>query len=188
LEAVGMNNEYIQGMEHAFSLITQANKEMINLWINDTFLGWHWWIGVALSIIPWVLWLILRKKESTYRLLFTGLFVILIASWLDILGVLFGLWSYYYNVVPFSPAFVPWDFTLLPVTIMFFLQVKPDIRPIYKAIVFSLLSSFVGEPIFVILDIYNPKHWKYIYSLPIVIAIYLVADWFSKRKAFEKLK
>ncbi|MDP4093974.1 MAG: CBO0543 family protein [Bacillota bacterium] len=175
-------------MENAYELISQANKDMINLWLKHTLFGWQWWLGLALTIIPWVLWIILRKKESTNRLLFAGLFIILIASWLDLVGILFGLWSYYNNVIPFSPAFIPWDFTILPVIMLFFIQYKPNIKALYKAIIFSGISSFIAEPIFVLLGTYNPKHWKYIYSFPIMIVLYLVTDWISNRSNFEKLK
>ncbi len=181
-------SDYIKGMENSYSLISQANDEMIHLWLSNTFLTWQWWLGVSLATVPWVIWIIFRRKESTNRLLLAGLFAILISSWLDIMGILFGLWSYHYNVVPFSPAFVPWDFTLLPVTIMFFLQIKPYIKPLIKATVFSVCSSFIAEPIFVWIGIYNPKHWEHIYSFPIVIAIYLICDWISKRNHFERLE
>jgi hypothetical protein len=56
-----------------------------------------------------------------------------------------------------------------------------------KAIIFSVASSFIAEPIFVAIGLYNPKQWKYIYSFPVVIIIYLIADWLSKRKDFEKI-
>jgi hypothetical protein len=183
-----MNKEYINRMEDAYNLISQANNHMISIWLKHTLFTWQWWMGVALAIIPWILWIIFRKKESTNRLLFTSFFIILISSWLDVLGLLFGLWSYYHNIVPFSPAFIPWDFTLLPVTIMFLLQIKPKVSPIIKAIVFSAFCSFIAEPFFVWVGTYNPKHWKYICSFPIVIVIYLVSDWFSKRQHFKKLQ
>lgn len=183
-----MNNEYIKGMENAYRLISQANNDMISLWVKYTVFGWRWWLGVTLAVVPWILWAIFRKKESTNRLLYTAFFIILLSSWLDVMGILFGLWSYHYNIVPFSPAFIPWDFTLLPVTVMFFIQIKPQISPIKKAIVFSVMSSFIAEPIFVWIDIYNPKHWKFIYSFPIIIIIYLMCDWFSKRQHFENIK
>lgn len=160
---------------------------MIKVWVKYSFLTWQWWLGVCLATIPWVVWMIFKKKESTHRLLLVGLFVMLIASWLDLMGILFGLWSYYFNVVPFSPSSIPWDFTLLPVSIMFLLQFKPTFSPIIKAIGFSVFSSFMAEPFFVWLGTYNPKHWRYIYSFPIVIVIYLVSDWLSKRVHFEKL-
>jgi len=182
-----MDNEHIKLAEHAFSLISQSNQEMIDIWIEHTFLTWRWWLGIFLAIVPWILWLIFKKKESTNRLLFVGFFVILTSSWFDIIGILFGLWSYYYNVLPLSPSFVPWDFTLLPVTVMFLLQFKPKIKPIIKAIVFSAFSAFISEPFFTWINMYNPKNWKYIYSFPIFIVIYLVADWLSKRPYFEKI-
>jgi len=52
----------------------------------------------------------------------------------------------------------------------------------------SVFSSFMAEPFFVWVGIYNPKHWKCIYSFPIIIGIYLASDWFSKRSQFEKLQ
>ena len=182
-----MHNQYQKGMEEAYNLISQSNNIMIDLWLKHTFLTWRWWLGVCLAIIPWVLWIIFKKKESTNRLLFVGFFVIIICSWLDLMGILFGLWSYYHNVVPFSPAFIPWDFTMLPVSIMFLLQIKPKIRPIIKAIAFAVFSSFIAEPFFVWIGTYNPTHWKYIYSFPIFLVIYLISDWFSKRSFFKKL-
>ncbi|MGE5422266.1 MAG: CBO0543 family protein [Ignavibacteriales bacterium] len=181
------NPETAKALEHAYRLITEANHEMIRIWVRDTLFGWEWWLGFVLAIVPWVLWKIFKKQESTNRLLYAGMFVVIITSWLDIIGVLFGLWSYYHNVVPFSPAFVPWDFTLFPVTVMFLLQWKPDIPPIYKAIGFSIFGAFISEPIFAWLGMYNPKNWEYYYSFPILVCIYLVADWLSKRSDFEKL-
>ncbi|MDR3601255.1 MAG: hypothetical protein P4L49_12370 [Desulfosporosinus sp.] len=175
-------------MENAYNLITQANIEMINLWLKYTLLSWQWWLGVGLTTVPWIVWLKFRRKESSNRLLFTGFFVIIISSWFDTLGILFGTWSYYYNVVPFSPAFIPWDVTLLPVALMFSLQITFGISLIIRAIIFSAFSSFIVEPFFVWIGFYNPKSWEYIYSFPILFLIYLVSNWFSKRSDFEKLK
>ncbi len=182
-----MNGDYLKGMEQAYSLIEQANDLMIHLWLKDTLFTWKWWLGVVMSTVPWIIWFIFRRQESKDRLLLAGFFVMLIASWFDVLGVLFGLWSYYHNVVPFSPAFVPWDFTLLPVMTMFFLQIKPRISPWLKAIVLSGISSFMAEPLFVYIGLYNPKHWKFIYSFPILAVIYLMAHWLSRRVAFKEL-
>jgi hypothetical protein len=187
MEEFNMNNEFANEIEKAYSLISQANKSMIDLWIKYELFTWRWWIGLSLTIIPWIAWILLRKKESTYRILFSGIIVMLISSWFDVVGILFGLWSYYYTVVPFSPAFIPWDFSLLPVAFMTSIQYKTNIKVIYKAIIFSVLSSFIIEPTFTLLELYNPKHWKFIYSLPIIFIIYLIGDWYSKRNSFNKI-
>lgn len=51
-----MEPAYNKGMENAYTLISQANKDMIGLWLKYTFLSWQWWFGVWLTIIPWILW------------------------------------------------------------------------------------------------------------------------------------
>ena len=106
---------------------------------------------------------------------------------LDSLGMQVKMWHYLYPIVPYIPAYLPYDMTLMPVSIMFLLQFKPDINPIYKGVAFGFLAAFVGEPFFKWLDIYDPLKWKYIYSFPFYILIYLGADWISKRTHFEKL-
>ncbi|HWP98694.1 MAG TPA: CBO0543 family protein [Syntrophomonadaceae bacterium] len=182
-----MDPYYIQQMEVAYSLIHQADQLMTTLWLKYVLFGWRWWIGVFLMLAPWILWFIFRKKDSSDRLLYAGLFTILISSWFDVLGILFGLWSYYYPVVPFSPAFVPWDFSLLPVITMAFLQYKPKINPYLKAVIYSVIGSFIAQPLFVWMGYYNSKHWEHYYSFPIFFVIYLIAYKFSVATRFEKL-
>jgi len=182
-----MNPQYIQEMEVTYSLIHEAYQLNMTLWLKYVLFGWRWWLQVGLTIIPWILWFKFKKKDSNDRLLYAGLIVIIISGWLDVLGILFGLWSYYYKVVPFSPAFEPWDFTLLPVVTMVFLQYKPQISPYLKAVIFSVITSFIAEPIFIWLGYYNPKHWELYYSFPIYIVIYLIAYKLSIATRFEKI-
>jgi len=47
-----MKNEYFKAMEDSYNLVSQANNEMISLWLKYTFLTWQWWVGVCLTIIP----------------------------------------------------------------------------------------------------------------------------------------
>src|SRR5690606_18285566 len=98
-----------------------------------------------------------------------------------------GFWHYRFNVIPVLPTYVPWDLTLMPVAILFLLQVKPQSSPYFKAILFALLAAFVGEPFFTWISIYNPKNWSFWYSVPIFGLIYLVAHYLTRRPAFRKL-
>lgn len=182
------NLEYIKQLEDVYTLIKKSNDQMIQLWLQGTVFTWRWWIGIGLTIIPWVIWFFLVKKRSVDRLLYCAFFVILISSWLDVVGILLGAWSYYYSVVPLSPSFIPWDFTLMPVTIMLFLQIKPKGNKYFKAILFSIMGAYVAQPIFVWLNLYNPKGWQHYYSIPIFILIYLATHWFSRRTAFAELE
>lgn len=173
---------------------TEIIKKIIELdniqdtyWLDHTLFTWQWWIGVSLTIIPWILWLFFRKKESTNRLLFIGFFVMIFTSYMDFLGVELTLWYYSHKVLPTIPAYIPWDFSLFPVTIMFLLQYKPKFNPFIKALCFGIFAAFIAEPFFGILQLYTPITWKSVYSLPIYIALYLISHFLSRRYNFEPL-
>ncbi|WP_430062062.1 CBO0543 family protein [Priestia aryabhattai] len=53
-----------------------------------------------------------------------------ISTWLDYVGVTMGLWRYYNKLIPLMLDHISLDFALMPVTVMFFLQVKPNQRSI----------------------------------------------------------
>ncbi|WP_310239273.1 CBO0543 family protein [Brevibacillus nitrificans] len=76
------------------------------------------------------------------------------SSWLDQLGIAMGLWHYHWEVIPFMPANFPWNFSLLPVTVMFLHQYKSGIHPLFKALLFGAFSAFVAEPVSQMADLY----------------------------------
>lgn len=162
-------------MDDAYYLVEKANDHMTRIYMDHVLFTWQWWVALFLCIAPWVLWIIYRKKDSTWRLLSSGMFVMLISSWLDSVGSSFDFWHYHYDVLPTIPSYEPWDFTLMPVTIMFLLQIMPNINPFLKAVVFGILSAFVAEPFFTWIGLYHTENWKFIYSFPIYIVIYLIA-------------
>ena len=181
------DQNYFRKAAEVYEKITSIHQGKRALWISDVAFTWQWWLGVGLAIVPWVIWILLRKKESTYRLLTAGFFVIVMCSWLDVIGITLGLWHYNFDVVPMMPSYLPWDFTLLPVLVMSFIQYKPKMSPIIKAIVCAAISAFVGEPVSQWLRLYDPHNWKSIYSFPILIVIYLIAHFISSRKEFKEI-
>ncbi|MDQ0337903.1 magnesium-transporting ATPase (P-type) [Caldalkalibacillus uzonensis] len=176
-----MTQEVIRQIEQAYTLVEQANQRLHHIWGEHIIFRWEWWLALALTILPWLIWYIWRKKESTDRLLYAGFFVILVSSWLDFLGTTLGIWRYHIDVIPTIPSFIPWDFSLLPVAAMLVIQVKPQLHPWLKALLFAGLAAYIGEPLFDWLGHYHPKEWKHIYSLPIYALIYLAAHYLSKR-------
>ncbi|WP_346426583.1 CBO0543 family protein [Bacillus sp. Y1] len=67
---------------------------------------------------------------------------------LDVVGDQFGFWHYRFNVMPVLPTYFPWDVTLMPVSVMFILQIKPNLNPVIKAILFAIFSACIAEPFF----------------------------------------
>ncbi|NRD78272.1 hypothetical protein HPT25_12935 [Bacillus sp. BRMEA1] len=162
-------------------------QKKIEIWSDYVVFSGLWWLGVGLSVIPWIIWYVFRKKNSTDRILYAGLFIMTISLALDILGDQFSLWHYRYNVLPIVPTYFPWDITLMPVSVMILLQVKANGNPFIKAILFGLFSAYLAEPFFHWLEIYVPTKWRYTYSVPIQIIIYLVAHYLSRREKFSPI-
>ncbi|WP_010531356.1 CBO0543 family protein [Lentibacillus jeotgali] len=170
-----------------FDRFQQLHDEFTPYWMDHIFLHGGWWIAVLLTIAPWIFWLFYRKKDSTHRLLYAGLFSIIIGVSLDYIGIALDLWHYGSKVTPTFPAWSLYHFALLPVTIMFLIQTKPHIAAWKKGIFYGLLTGFIGEPIFVWAGYYVMTGWEYVYSIPIYTVIYIVCDWLTKREAFEWL-
>lgn len=157
-----------------------------NAWVEYEILSWRWLLGLGLTIIPWIVfWYVFRNKPYFDRLLYVCSAIIIISVFLDTLGDQYGLWHYRYNVVAAVPTYFPWDFTLMPLSIVLILTYKPKASPWVKGVIFALLASYVGEPIFDWLDVYSLDYWRYSYSIPIQFLIYLFSHWlYTTRNKF----
>ncbi|MGP4038348.1 CBO0543 family protein [Gracilibacillus sp. D59] len=175
-----MKNNYLESNFHIHEQLEELQKSKMSIWIEEVLFTPHWWILIILTFLPWILWFVFSKKESRNRSLFVGFIMMLISSFLDFIGVQFGLWLYNYELFPWIPAFAPWDFTLIPVIIMGLIQYKPHFSPTIKAFVFSFLSAFVGGNIFKYFDFYTNIHWSEYYSFPIYFLLYFIGHWASR--------
>lgn len=176
------------GMKESFWQYHQAYEHRLEAWKVEVLYTWEWWFGIVLSIIAWSLWLFFRKKESSNRLLFAGIFTALISVTLDNIGYQLSLWNYYKPVTPLIPAYLPYDFALMPVVVMFLIQFFYGRNPWLIGLLFGLLTAFIGEPVFKLLGIYHPVHWNNIYSIPFYTIIYNISFKLAMRSNFEKLK
>lgn len=170
-----------------YDLIKEAHRQMYRLWLENILFSWRWWVGLVLSIIPWLIWIKYRKKDSTDRLLLAGAVTIIITSFFDFVGSCYKLWYYDSKLIPIIPTYLPWDITLFPVSVMFLLQIKPNANRFLKALVFSISCAFIFEKFFKWAGFYFEVNWNSFYSFPIYFFIYLIADFFSRRDNFSRL-
>lgn len=182
-----VDEEKLKQLGVYYEEIAQTNQEYFTYWLENTFLHWDFWLSLSFSVIPWVLFILFRKKESTHRLLYVGLFAIIIASYLDFLGVVMGLWYYVGNVLPTIPPYVPWDFSIIPVFIMFLIQFQPEIKAYWKGLFFAGTATFIGEPFFRWLGFYVVEDWSKLYSFPIYFLFFLLCHKLSKVGKFEHI-
>ncbi|MBM7570781.1 CBO0543 family protein [Aquibacillus albus] len=180
-----MNQTYIEKTNELYRSVDQTQSEMIELWMKDVVFTPLWWLGIVLSIVPWVVWAFFHNKKSRNRMLFAGFGITIISSFFDFLGVQLGLWVYYYELIPWIPAYEPWNGTLVPVAILVLIEYKPSISPFLKGGVFAGFTAFIGEPFFEYIGLYKEINWNSFYSFPIYFSIFLVGYWLSRRNNFE---
>lgn len=176
------------GMKKTFWEYHQAYEHRMIAWKHEVLFTWQWWLGIALTITAWILWLIFRNRDSTDRLLYSGIFVGLVSVTLDSIGVQLSAWNYLKPVVPLIPAYIPFDFALMPVSVMFLIQLFHNRNPWIVGLIFGIVTAFVGEPVFKWLNIYNPISWKFFYSIPFYTLIYFLAHKLASRKKFNVLR
>jgi hypothetical protein len=157
--------------------------------VTEEFLStWQWWFGLALFIVPWIVWFRLRKKDSTGRLLLGGLLTIILSLTIDLAALSLGLWSYPMVIIPVAPfLFLPYHFSLAPVAVMLALQIKPKMNTLLKGILFSSIAAFGGMNFFNAIDFYNPKNWSTLYDFIIFLSLYYAAYSVTKIESYNKL-
>ena len=143
-------------------------------WTEHTLFHWDFWLSWFFAILPWILWYRYHKKENRGRQLLGGFLALIISSWLDFIGVSTGLWYYTGLTIPTIPSYVPWDFCIIPVFVMFLLEFKPEASVYWKAAIFAGVSSFVGEPLFLWLGFYIALYWNLLLSVPIYFLLFLL--------------
>lgn len=177
----------LKQVEKGSDLIIEGNHIIIDATMNAFFFTWQWWVAVLMIFVPWVLWAIFRKRESSARLLFSAGIVMMISTTIDALGVEHGKWAYPVKAIPIPTISYSFRYSLIPVAIMFFLQYKPNVNPLIKGLVLAGMSAYIGMPLMAIMDMYKKIDWAYTYSFFIILFLYLVAHWFSRRKSFAPL-
>ncbi|WP_332697843.1 CBO0543 family protein [Halalkalibacter lacteus] len=161
--------------------IKELNQMMNEEWQNFVFSG-EWWILLILSIVPWFLWWrIVDKKRITEILLF-GFFVIIIATFLDVVGWNNSRWFYPNTLLALCTPLFPIDYTLLPILFMLLFQYFSKWKSfVVAAFLMSAVFSFILEPLSEWMNIYKELKWKNTYSFPIYIIIGLAVKWLVEK-------
>lgn len=172
------------GMHKTFWEYHKAFDHRMFAWKHEVLFTWQWWFGILLTIIPWIVWIIIRNRKATGRLLFAGTFVSLTSLTFDNIGVQLSFWNYPRPVTPVIPSYVPYDFALMPICIMILIQFFPNKNPWIIGLLFGLVTASIGEPLFKMIDVYEPENWESFYSIPLYGLIYVLAYKIAKSKKF----
>jgi hypothetical protein len=148
-------------------------------WISDDLFSFNWWLLVILMIILWLLWWKLVDKIRIVEILLGGSLISIVTLLLDLTGLNLDLWDY--TSLLFTgvyPTLAPVDLVVIPVTFMLIYQYQVSWKSFsLTSVIVSGVYSFIAEPIFNWLDIYRLEHWRYIYSFPIYILLFIFIKW-----------
>lgn len=190
IEEGGFRMTYQEGLnqiDKATQKINEANQIMLESIMNAFLFTWQWWIALAMIVVPWIIWMIVRNREKSARLFSAGLLVMAISEILDAIGISYGNWSYPVKVIPVVTVSFSYRLSVLPVIVMLLLQFKPQFNPYIKAIFFGGFGAYVGLPALAAMDLYKKMNWTFTYSFIILTLMYILAHWFSRRISFGEI-
>lgn len=166
--------------------LLDAREFKMSIWKEYVLFDWHWWFGVLVTFISIFLWIKFRDRATTANLLLAGFTSSILSALLDTTGNFFGWYDYRYDVIPMTPNYVPWDFFVLPVLVMFTIQFFPKVNVYIKGIILSALISFVGLPILNWMNIYKAMNWNYFYSFGLMYIIFILSYLMSSKVKNQK--
>jgi hypothetical protein len=148
-------------------------------WQQHDVFSFQWWIIVIVNVLFVALLLIFmdrKRTRSTVLAFMTGLFIV---GAVDQVGKFFDLWRYPHQLIPFTENLNAVDFFVIPSIVAYMYQKFSTWKSFLIAdVVVSLVIAYVGEPIFVSLDMYELVRWSYWKSLIVLVAIAILVKGF----------
>ncbi|MFC4661796.1 CBO0543 family protein [Oceanobacillus aidingensis] len=153
-----------------FDLAKQSRDMKLEYWLNENLFTPSWWILFVTTIGAFIIWLVLLDKKRIMEMLIYGFLVTYIAVIADAIGVALLLWHYPNTLLP-APLIVEVHRVQMPIIYMLIYQYFPAWKPFLIAVTINaFIFAFILEPALVWLNVYEPYHWKHIYSfLPYIM-------------------
>lgn len=168
--------------DEVFSIQSAADAAGRDFWFNNVVFTNKWWLLVALTIFPIILWWRVVDRKRFFEITTYGLLVVVLAGLLDAIGVELDAWEYKYDLVPLLDVFIVYDISILPVSYMLIYQYFRTWRSFAIAhVIIALVFAFILEPLLVWLDVYQLINWKHIYSVPGYFLLAIFLRWFMGR-------
>lgn len=155
-------------MKPSFEDVRKARETLRDVafkhWVQDDLFTQNWWLLLAATIIPWILWVKFHDKNRTFEILCYGLIWAVLSSLFDVIGGELILWGYPDKLLPMVPPLFPADITVIPVLFMFVNQFSKKFSSYFIfSVLGSALFSYVLEPLFIkggMLILHNWTHTK----------------------------
>ncbi|MZQ86364.1 hypothetical protein GQF01_30105 [Paenibacillus sp. 5J-6] len=153
-------------------LNVKESRLELDYWLQHDVFSFQWWIIVIINVLFVALLLILMDRKRTLSTVLTFMTGFIIVGAVDQVGKFFDLWRYPHQLIPFTENLNAVDFFVIPSIFAYMYQKFSTWKSFLIAIVVaSLVISYVGEPIFVSLDMYELVRWSYWKSFFVLVGI-----------------
>lgn len=143
-------------------------------WLDYEFLTWRWFLKITIILIFLLIIGKLLDRKRGLEIISFGFLISLISTLLDITGTYMVFWEYPYRVLPLEFSEIH-DFVVIPVSFMLVYQYCRSWKSFFLVNgLLAAFSSFVMEPVFMLLAFYKPIIWHHIYSFPIFWVLPLI--------------
>lgn len=151
---------------------TEALKQLsLEHWFHYELFTWQWWIKLIYLILPILLLIKLLDRRRVFEILTYGLMISLISTVIDVAGLNLTLWHYPIRFLPIG-FFVVHDLLFIPIISMLLFQYCNSWKSFSTAnLLLAAAGAFIEEPLAIWIRIYQPLHWKHLYSFLLFFGI-----------------
>ncbi|MUV37841.1 hypothetical protein JNUCC1_01647 [Lentibacillus sp. JNUCC-1] len=158
--------------QEVLELTQQFRDAKIEYWLNENLFTFSWWVLFVTTIAAFAGWIMILDKKRIFEIITYGCLVTTLAFTADSIGVALVLWSYPNTLTPI-PVTAEIHKVLMPVIYMVIYQYFKTWKTFLRAsAINALVFAFMLEPLLIWLQIYEPYHWKHIYS---VVPYFIIA-------------
>ncbi|MCY9660153.1 hypothetical protein P5G65_03715 [Paenibacillus chondroitinus] len=160
-------------------LNVKESQMEFDYWLHQDVFSFQWWVIVIVNLVVFVLLLIAMDRKRTLSTVLAFMTAFIIVGAVDQIGKFFDLWRYPHQLIPFTENLNAVDFFVVPCIFAYLYQRFSSWKSFLIAgIVASLVISFIGEPIFVSLGMYQLMRWSYWQSFIVLVPIAILIKGF----------
>jgi hypothetical protein len=143
----------------------QLKDLVLRDWLSQDVFSLRWWFLLVVLVLGYIVWIKLLDKRRVVEIVMFGALVAVINVFIDIVAVLYGLWTFKVRFLPIVPSVFPFDLSFIPVIYMLAYQYfTPWKKYLWGGALAAAVFVFIFFPILTKWDIIEQQNWNIYYS------------------------
>jgi len=164
------------------SLQESMTKTGEHYWKLYSHMGiWQFWAVLLILVVPLVILYFTIDRKNILLICFFGFANNLLSSYIDVMGIGYGLWAYPYQLLPFLPS-LSMDASVVPIYIMLVYQwtIRHNKNFYFYSFLAALLFGYGFTALTVWLGLFEIHKWmNYTYIFLSYFIQYVLAYWLT---------